>query len=52
MPSVDSGYDSRTKEFYNPLAGMTVTPPAPTPTLSGVGQYQTVDPGFTRSAAA
>ena len=48
MPSVDSGYDSRTKEFYNPLAGMTVTPPAATPTLSGVGQYQTVDPGFTK----
>jgi len=52
VPSVDSGYDARTREFYNPLAGMTVTPPAATPTLSGVGQYQTVDPSFTRSAAA
>jgi len=45
MPSVDSGYDARTREFYNPLAGMTVTP---APTLSGVGQYQTVDPNFTK----
>ena len=33
-------------ESYNPLSGMTVTP-TPTSKLSGVGQYQTVDPEFT-----
>jgi len=40
---------------YNPLSGMVAkpaAPAAPTPVLSGVGQYQTVDPSFKRSAAA
>jgi hypothetical protein len=33
---------------YNPLPQSSVTPASSTPTLSGVGQYQTVDPGFTK----
>ena len=37
---------------YNPLSGMSVTPTPATTPLSGVGQYQTVDPNFTRSAVA
>jgi hypothetical protein len=36
---------------YNPETG-TYTPDKPTSKLSGVGQYQTVDPSFKRSAAA
>lgn len=39
-------------ESYNPLSGMSATPASATTPLSGVGQYQTVDPGFTRNTAA
>ena len=37
---------------YNPLSGMVAKPVAPAPTLSGVGQYNVVDPGFVRNAFA
>jgi len=50
----DSNYDRKVAAVpttpaynYNPLPQSPVTPTSSTP-LSGVGQYQTVDPGFTK----
>lgn len=46
------------RDSYKPLSGIVTTPATPTvpvtptPGLSGVGQYNVVDPNFTRSAAA
>jgi hypothetical protein len=42
MPSVDSNYDARVKDSYNPLSGMTATPAAPAAQVVGsIGSIST-----------